>query len=97
MIRDSVIQRVKDLPVKDVLESYGLQFQRRGASHVCCCPLHGERTPSFHVNTARNSWHCFGCGKGGSAIDFLMERDNLSFIEAVKSIAQSTTGAIKSR
>ena len=87
MIRDSVIQRVKDLSVKEVLEGLGLQFQRRGASYVCCCPLHGERSPSFNVNLARNTWHCFGCNKGGSAIDFLMERDNLTFIEAVKAIA----------
>lgn len=88
MIRDTSIQRVKDLPVKDVLESYGLQFLRKGSSYVCCCPLHNEKTPSFSLNIRRNTWHCFGCGKGGSAIDFIMERDNLSFHEAVENIAR---------
>ncbi len=89
MIKESTIQRVKDLPIKEVLERSGLQFVPKGSRYFCCCPLHGEKTPSLAINPIRNSWHCFGCNKGGSAIDFLRERDNLSFAEAVKTIAQN--------
>ncbi len=49
-----------------------------------CCPFHKEKTPSFNVNEKKNLWYCFGCGEGGSVIDFVMKLNNYSFIEAIK-------------
>ena len=88
MIAKSTIERVKDLDVKDVLESYGIGLNRAGAQYKCCCPLHGEKTPSFSVHPGRNIWKCFGCGEGGSAVDFVMKYEGLTFSEAVESIAK---------
>lgn len=51
------------------------------------CPFHSEKTPSFHVSTERQAFHCFGCGKGGDAIGFLMEHDGLNFVEALEKLA----------
>lgn len=51
------------------------------------CPFHTEKTPSFHVNRERQTFHCFGCGKGGDAVSFLMEHDGLTFIESLRKLA----------
>lgn len=88
MISKNTIDKVRDLDVKDVLESFGLNLTRRGASYECCCPFHGEKTPSFKVNPARNIWKCFSCLKGGDAIRFVEEKENMTFSEAVEAIAQ---------
>lgn len=90
MIKNESIQRIKDLPVKEVLEAFDLKFIKRGSKFFACCPIHGERTPSLCVDSKRNSWHCFGCGEGGSAIDFVMKTQSLSFYEAVETIAKQT-------
>lgn len=58
-----------------------------GSRITCCCPLHNEKTPSFHINTATNTWHCFGCGEGGDAISFIHKKLGYTFPEAVKYIA----------
>ena len=52
-----------------------------------CCPFHKEKTPSFTVHLARQTYHCFGCGAHGNAITFLREHDGMSFIEAIKQLA----------
>ncbi|MBD5211463.1 MAG: toprim domain-containing protein [Bacteroidales bacterium] len=95
MINPRTVEQVKDLPIKDVLEAYGLQFKRVGSAYKCCCPLHGERTPSFTVSPSRNAWKCFGCNKGGSIIDFVMEKENMTFYEAVEAIAKGNGIEIK--
>ena len=63
-------------------------LKRRGRSWVGLCPFHKEKTPSFHVNPDRGFFHCFGCKEAGSAIDFLMKADGLTFPEAVRSLAE---------
>lgn len=60
-----------------------------GGKFKACCPFHKEKTPSFWVDPSKNLYHCFGCGASGNAITFLREYENLSFIEAVKELAQS--------
>lgn len=59
----------------------------RGQDLWGCCPFHGEKTPSFHVIPATQVWHCFGCGKGGDCFTYVMERENLSFPEAIRYLA----------
>lgn len=66
-----------------------VRLQRRGNSHVGLCPFHQEKTPSFHVVPHKHLFHCFGCGAGGDAFKFLMELEGLSFMEAVRELAQS--------
>lgn len=64
------------------------RLERRGGDWWGCCPFHNERTPSFHVVPDRKMYHCFGCGKGGGTINFLMEMEKLSFVEAVEDLAK---------
>ncbi|MEM1243749.1 MAG: DNA primase, partial [Pseudomonadota bacterium] len=62
-------------------------LKKRGANYEACCPFHNEKTASFKVSAAKQIYHCFGCGKGGNAISFLMEYDRLDFVEAVEQLA----------
>ncbi|MCG6862699.1 MAG: DNA primase [Chromatiaceae bacterium] len=65
-----------------------LPLKRAGSIYKACCPFHDEKTPSFTVTPSRQTYHCFGCGVHGNAIDFLIEHDRLSFLEAVEELAQ---------
>ena len=65
-----------------------VRLTKKGNSYWGCCPFHSEKTPSFHVVPDRKIYKCFGCGKGGGAINFVMELDNLSFREAVEVLAK---------
>jgi DNA primase len=74
------------LSVLDVVsETVGLK--KAGTTFKGLCPFHGEKTPSFVVTPARESWHCFGCGLGGDIFSFVMQRDTASFPEALKTLA----------
>jgi DNA primase len=64
-----------------------IQLKRAGANLSACCPFHDERSPSFTVSPTKQFYHCFGCGAHGTAIRFVMEYENLGFIEAVESLA----------
>lgn len=88
MIGERTVQRVKELSVIDVLCKY-VQLKRQGANYVCCCPFHGEKTPSLNVSPNKNLWHCFGCDRGGDAIAFVMEHQNVDFQTAVEEIAKA--------
>lgn len=61
--------------------------KKTGSNHWACCPFHEEKTPSFSVSESQQFYHCFGCGAGGDAIRFLMDMDNLTFVEAVEQLA----------
>lgn len=65
-----------------------VQLKKSGKEFQACCPFHDEKTPSFTVSPTKQFYHCFGCGAHGSAISFLMEYDNLGFVEAVEELAQ---------
>lgn len=79
--------RIKDSA--DIVELLGryVQLRRAGNSWKACCPFHSEKTPSFHVNPARQSFHCFGCGVGGDAIKFIMMFENLDYPTALRRLA----------
>ena len=82
---------IQDLLARtDVVEIVGryVPLKKAGATHKGLCPFHGEKTPSFTVSASRQTYHCFGCGVHGNAIGFLMEHSGLSFIDAVKDLAQ---------
>ena len=69
------------LDIVDVV-SKRVNLKKTGSSLIGLCPFHSEKTPSFHVNLNRQFYHCFGCGEHGSAIDFVMKIDSLSFVDA---------------
>jgi DNA primase len=87
MIPESFIQEL--LARADVVEIVGryVQLKKGGANFSGLCPFHGEKSPSFTVSPSKQFYHCFGCGKNGNAIGFLMEHAGMSFVEAVKDLA----------
>ena len=70
-----------------IIEPYA-PLKKKGANWMGCCPFHQEKTPSFSVNPSKGFYKCFGCGKGGSAFNFVMEIEGLNFPEAIKRIAE---------
>ncbi|MBU4459756.1 MAG: DNA primase [Verrucomicrobia bacterium] len=73
--------------IADVIQTY-VPLKRSGSSLKACCPFHKEKTPSFHVNPARQIYHCFGCGAGGDVFRFVMEYEKADFMTAVRLLAQ---------
>ena len=73
--------------VVDIVGRY-VQLKKGGANFMGLCPFHGEKSPSFSVSPTKQFYHCFGCGKNGNAIGFLMDHAGMSFVEAVKDLAQ---------
>lgn len=73
-------------PIEEVVADY-VTLSAKGGNLWGLCPFHGEKTPSFAVSPEKHIFHCFGCGKGGGVVRFLMEIENLSFIEAVRKLA----------
>lgn len=72
--------------IVDVISGY-VGLQKKGSNYMCCCPFHGEKTPSFSVNRARQIYKCFGCGEGGNVLTFVMKYENCTFPEAMKILA----------
>jgi DNA primase len=72
-----------------IIQPYA-ELKRKGSNWMACCPFHQEKTPSFSVNPSKGFYKCFGCGKGGSVYNFLMEMEGLSFPEAIKRVAEIT-------
>ena len=87
-IPPSFIQEV--LARTDVVEIIGrsVQLKKGGANFMGLCPFHGEKSPSFSVSPTKQFYHCFGCGKSGNAIGFLIDHNGMNFVEAVKDLAQ---------
>ena len=81
---DELLSRVD---IIDILSSR-IPIKKKGANHLACCPFHQEKSPSFSANQAKQFYYCFGCGAHGNALKFVMEYDNLSFVEAVEELAE---------
>ena len=87
-LSDSFLQELKmKTDIEDVISTY-VTLKRRGATLVGLCPFHNEKTPSFTVYLATQSFYCFGCGAGGDAITFVKKIENLDYLDAVKTLAQ---------
>lgn len=86
-ISDPNIERAKD-GIVGTISKY-VDLKKAGKNYAACCPFHSERTPSFTVSESKGIFHCFGCGAGGDAIDFVMQHESLPFHEAVQSIVGS--------
>ncbi|HRD83233.1 MAG TPA: DNA primase [Saprospiraceae bacterium] len=88
MITQKSVQEILDtVKIEDVVQDF-VSLRRRGTNLIGLCPFHHEKTPSFNVSPARNIFKCFGCGKGGNAVQFLMELERFTFPEALKYIAK---------
>lgn len=72
--------------IVDVISGY-VRLQKKGSSYFGLCPFHNEKSPSFSVSRSKQMYYCFGCGAGGNVFTFLMEYENLSFVEAVQLLA----------
>ncbi|MEI8283427.1 MAG: DNA primase [bacterium] len=88
LISEETIQSVTE--ASDIVDLIGSYFplKRAGTSFRAVCPFHQEKTPSFHVNPARQSFHCFGCGAGGGVLRFVMDYEHVDFPSAVRRLAQ---------
>lgn len=88
MIPQATIERIVDAAnIVDVVSDY-VTLRRAGASYKGLCPFHDDKTPSFSVSPARGLCKCFSCGKGGNAVHFIMEMEQMSYVEALKHLAK---------
>ena len=88
-VPEETLQQI--LAATDVVDLVGrsVKLTRRGTNWTGLCPFHNEKSPSFNVRPSTNSYHCFGCGAGGNAFRFLMNNDGMTFMEAVKRLADA--------
>ncbi|MCQ2350832.1 MAG: DNA primase [Paludibacteraceae bacterium] len=88
MIDHATVQKILDTArIEDVVSDF-VTLKRRGVNLIGLCPFHNEKTPSFTVSPAKNICHCFGCGKGGSPVNFIMEHESLSYADALRYLAK---------
>lgn len=88
MITDKTVQEVLETAkIEEVVGDF-VQLKRRGSNLIGLCPFHQEKTPSFSVSPAKNIFKCFGCGKGGSPVQFIMDYDSLNFIDSIRVLAK---------
>lgn len=88
MIPQETVSLILDTAkIEDVVGDY-VTLKRRGANYVACCPFHNEKTPSFYVSPSKGIYKCFGCGKSGTAVGFVMEEEHCSYIEALRYLAK---------
>ena len=88
LISDEDLRRVKEATDIVALFSNSREVKPRGRDYWCCCPVHNEKSPSCKIDSVRQTWHCFGCGEGGDAIEFLKKTEGLNFREAVVKLAE---------
>ncbi len=88
MIKQDTIQRIIDTSRIEEVVSDFVSLKKRGASMIGLCPFHNEKTPSFHVSPAKGIYKCFGCGKGGDSVGFVMEHEKYSYVESLRYLAQ---------
>lgn len=96
-IPQEIIEQVREASnIADIIGEY-VRLKKRGRNFVASCPFHVEKTPSFSVSPDKQMFYCFGCGKGGNVFTFLMEHENMSFIEAVRFLARKAGITIPER
>ena len=88
MIPYDTVEKILDAArIEDVVGDF-VTLKKRGANYTACCPFHNEKTPSFSVSPAKGIYKCFGCGKSGTAVGFVMEHEGLTYVEALKYLAK---------
>ena len=88
MIDRATVEKILDATeIVDVISDF-VTLKRRGANYIACCPFHNEKTPSFSVSPSKGIFKCFGCGKAGSAVTFVMEHEQMTYPEALKYLAR---------
>ena len=97
MIDRSTIEKILDTAKVEEVVSDFVALRKRGINLIGLCPFHDEKTPSFIVSPAKNIWKCFGCGKGGNPVHFIMEHEQLSYHDALRWLAKKYHIEIKER
>ena len=92
--KETVDQILDTARIEEVIGDF-VTLKRRGSSYVACCPFHNEKTPSFHVTPSKGIYKCFGCGKAGSAVGFVMEHEHMTYPEALRYLARKYNIEIK--
>jgi DNA primase len=88
MIPRDIVDKILDTAqIVDVVGDF-VTLKKRGSNYTACCPFHNEKTPSFSVSASKGIYKCFGCGKSGTAVGFVMEHEHLSYTEALKYLAK---------
>ena len=88
MIPYETVEKILDTAqIADVVGDF-VTLKKRRANHIACCPFHNEKTPSFSVSASKGIYKCFGCGKSGTAVGFVMEHENMTYTEALKYLAK---------
>ena len=88
MIPQDIVNRILDTAqIVDVVGDF-VTLKKRGSNYLACCPFHNEKTPSFSVSASKGIYKCFGCGKSGTAVGFVMEHEHMSYTEALKYLAK---------
>ncbi len=85
--RDTIDRIYAAADIVEVINDY-VTLKRKGVNYTACCPFHNEKTPSFVVSPSKGLFKCFGCGKGGNAVSFVMEHENITYREALKIVAK---------
>ena len=85
--RDTIDRIHAAADIVEVISDY-VTLKRKGVNYQACCPFHNEKTPSFVVSPSKGLYKCFGCGKGGNAVSFVMEHENITYPEALKIVAK---------
>jgi len=95
MIPQETIEQIRQ--ASDIVQIIGdyLRLKKRGRNFIALCPFHTEKTPSFNVNPSKQIFHCFGCGKGGNVISFLIEHERMSYVDAIRHLARKANITIK--
>lgn len=87
-ISDDDIRRVREASDLVAIAGERVVLRQRGRDFWGCCPLHGEKSPSFKIDPTTQLWHCFGCGEGGDVFSFVMKLDDIGFVDAVRELAK---------
>ena len=94
--RDTIDRIYAAADIVEVINDY-VTLKRKGVNYQACCPFHNEKTPSFVVSPSKGLYKCFGCGKGGNAVSFVKEHENISYVEALKIVAKKYGIEVKER
>ena len=88
MIPQDTVNKILDsAQIVEVISDF-VSLKRRGANFIACCPFHNEKTPSFYVSPSKGIYKCFGCGKSGTAVGFVMEHESMTYVDALKYLAK---------